>query len=85
MSERLGGMLELEGQWLAATDCYHRAIEIEPVAESFYRRLMSAYGQLGRRAEALAIYQQCRLALLSRLGISPTPETQALYRTLSEL
>ncbi|MBP7392910.1 MAG: bacterial transcriptional activator domain-containing protein [Zoogloea sp.] len=42
------------------------AIEVEPVAESFYRRLMSCYAQLGRRAEALAVYQRCRQSLLSR-------------------
>lgn len=84
MAERLGVLLEQEGDYLGAVDCYLRAIEVEPVAESFYRRLMNAYARLGRRAEALAAYQRCRQTLLSRLGVSPTQETLALYQSLAE-
>lgn len=82
MAERFGIMLEQEGDWSGAVTCYLRAIEVEPVAESFYRRLMNSYVHLGRRAEALAVYQQCRQSLLTRLRISPCKETQALYQTL---
>jgi DNA-binding SARP family transcriptional activator len=84
MSERFGTLLEQEGNWPAAIDCYHRVIEIEPVAESFYRRLMACHTKLGQRAEALAIFQRCRQALLAHLGISPTRETQDLYQRLIE-
>ena len=84
MAERLGDLLESERDWPAAVDCYLHAIEVEPGAEGFYRRLMQTYDQLGRRAEALAVYQRCRQSLLSRLGVSPARETQALYRQLAE-
>lgn len=84
MSERLGALLEQEGGWPAAVDCYLRAIEIEPVAESFYRRLMTCHAQLGQRAEALAVFQRCRQALLTHLGVSPTRETQGIYQQLLE-
>jgi ATP/maltotriose-dependent transcriptional regulator MalT/DNA-binding SARP family transcriptional activator len=83
MAERLGLLLEQEGDDLAAADCYVRAIEVEPLAEIFYRRLMCTYARLERRPEALLVYQRCRQALLSRLGVSPTAETQALHRTLT--
>ena len=83
MAERLGTLLEQDGDWPAAVDCYLRAIEVEPVAESFYRCLMNAYARLGRRPEALAVYQRCRQSLLTRQGVSPTPETQALYQQLA--
>jgi DNA-binding SARP family transcriptional activator len=43
---------------------------------------MICHVKLGRRAEALAVYQRCRQALLIRLGISPSAEMQALYRKL---
>ncbi|WP_020562454.1 AfsR/SARP family transcriptional regulator [Methylosarcina fibrata] len=82
LSERLGSLLEQEEDWPAALDCYHRVVEIEPAAESFYRRLMICQAQLGRRAEALAVYQRCRRVLLTHLGISPTAETQNLYQKL---
>lgn len=84
MAERLGTLLEREGDESAAVDCYLRAIEVEPVAEAIYRRLMNTYARLDRRPEALAAYQRCRQSLLGRLGVSPTPETQALYRKLAE-
>lgn len=84
MSERLGALLEADGDWPAAVDRYLRALEIEPMAEGFYRRLMHCYAQLGRRAEALAVYQRCRQTLLGRLGVSPTPATQSLYRELAD-
>lgn len=84
LSERLGALLEREENWPAAIDCYHRVVEVEPVAESFYRRLMICHSRLGRRAEALAVHQRCRQALLTHLGVSPTSETQELYRKLSD-
>ncbi len=84
MSDRLGALLEAERDWPGAVDRYLRALEIEPMAEGFYRRLMHCYAQLGRRAEALAVYQRCRQTLLGRLGVSPTPATQSLYRELAD-
>ena len=84
MTERLGGLLEADGDGPGAVECYLRAIEVEPGAEVFYRRLMACYAELGRRAEALAVYQRCRLSLLTRLGVSPTEQTQALHRQLAD-
>ena len=84
MAERLGDMLEQENDWSAAAECYRGVIEVEPVAETFYRRLMSSYVQLGYRTEALAVYQRCRQSLLTSLGIEPTRETQDLYHTLAD-
>lgn len=82
MVERLGTLLEQHGDCPGAADCYLRAIEVEPVAESFYRRLMNAYARLGRRPEALAVYQRCQQSLLTRQGVSPAPETQVFYQQL---
>jgi ATP/maltotriose-dependent transcriptional regulator MalT/DNA-binding SARP family transcriptional activator len=84
MVERLGDMLEQENDWSAAAECYRGVIEVEPVAETFYRRLMSSYVQLGYRTEALAVYQRCRQSLLTSLGVEPTRETQDLYHTLAD-
>lgn len=83
MAERLGDLLEQEGDDAAAADCCMRVIEVEPLAEMFYRRLMSIYIRLERRPEALLVYQRCRQSLLSRLGISPSVETQVLHLALT--
>ncbi|SHN31478.1 BTAD domain-containing putative transcriptional regulator [Rhizobacter sp. OV335] len=80
--ERLGGLLEHAGDHDGAVDCYLHAIEVEPGAEGFYRRLMAVYALSGRRADAIGVYQRCRLALLSRLGVSPAADTQALHQEL---
>ena len=84
MSESLGERLQHSGDWLGAVDCYLQAIEVDPVSEEFHRRLMRAYDHLGRRAEAVAVYERCRQALLARQGVSPGAQTQALLRQLAE-
>ena len=84
MSERLGEMLERDGDWLGAVDCYIHAIEVDPLAEGFHRRLMGVYNHLGRRSEARSVYHRCQQALLAQRGVSPAPETQALYRQLAD-
>jgi DNA-binding SARP family transcriptional activator len=52
------------------------------LAEELYRRLMRCHAALGRRAEALAVYERCRKMLATVLGIEPTPETEILHRAL---
>jgi DNA-binding SARP family transcriptional activator/streptogramin lyase len=61
-----------------------RAVEVEPFRESGYRRLMEAHVAAGNRAEALRIYERCRHFLAEELGAYPSPETEALYRSLLE-
>ncbi len=71
LAQRLGDLLERDGDWPAAVECYLQAIAAEPVAEAIYRRLMNAHAQLGSRSEAMAAYQRCRQTLLTRQGVGP--------------
>jgi LuxR family transcriptional regulator, maltose regulon positive regulatory protein len=77
-----GASVEQRAEWQQALHWYQRAIEIDPLAEEFYRRLMQCFYQLGRRAEALAIYQRCQAILASTLSIDPARETTALYERI---
>jgi ATP/maltotriose-dependent transcriptional regulator MalT/DNA-binding SARP family transcriptional activator len=61
---------------------YQRAVELDPLAEVFYRRLMHMHARAGRPAEALAIYRRCRHMLSVVLGVAPSPETEALRAAL---
>ena len=61
-----------------------QAIEVAPFRESGYRRLMEAHVAAGNRAEALRTYERCRRLLAEELGAFPSPETEALYRSLLE-
>jgi YVTN family beta-propeller protein len=58
------------------------AIVLEPFREAGYRRLMDAHTAGGNRAEALRVYERCRLLLAEELGAYPSPETDAIYREL---
>jgi DNA-binding SARP family transcriptional activator len=65
-----------------AARIYERAIEVAPLAEELYRRLMACNAALGRAAEALAVFRRCQQALWAYQGVEPGEETRALYRSL---
>src|SRR5262249_42318173 len=58
------------------------AVAIEPFRETGHQRLMRMLRDQGNRAEALRVYERCRRLLRDELGVSPSPETEALYLTL---
>jgi ATP/maltotriose-dependent transcriptional regulator MalT/DNA-binding SARP family transcriptional activator len=66
----------------AAARCYLKVLEVDDRAEELYRHLIALYQRLGRRAEALAVYERCHTALRVAVGVAPSPETEALVRTL---
>jgi ATP/maltotriose-dependent transcriptional regulator MalT/DNA-binding SARP family transcriptional activator len=79
---RLGEHLEFRRDWRQAEELYQRAIELDALAESFYRRQMICLRAQGRRAEALAVFRRCRQILSITLGVPPGADTQAVYREL---
>jgi DNA-binding SARP family transcriptional activator len=54
----------------------------EPFHESGYQRLMLAHAARGNRAEAIRVFHRCRELLKEDLGVSPSPDTEALYLKL---
>ncbi|MDH5287503.1 MAG: hypothetical protein OEX23_12840 [Betaproteobacteria bacterium] len=78
----LGEDWEVRHQWDRAAALYARVIEIDPLAESFYRRQMVCLQAQGRRAEALEVFRRCRQSLSIVLGIAPSSETDQVYREL---
>jgi DNA-binding SARP family transcriptional activator len=79
---KLGIYWQQANQWEKAMDCYHKGLEIDNLAEEFYQGLMTCYHRLGRRSEALSVYNRCKKALSSALGIEPSSKTQAIYRMI---
>ena len=53
-----------------------------PLREHFHAQLMLALARAGRQAEALAVYQQARVALVSELGIEPGPELRQVHERI---
>lgn len=60
--------------------CYHKALEIEPLAEGLYRGLMHCHLATNQKAGALATYGRCRRVLAAQLGLNPSPDTEELAR-----
>lgn len=81
---KVGEYLGEAGQWGKTIECYRKAIEVCDLTEEFYRNLMICYQKLGHWAEAIKIYHRCRNILSANLGTVPSPETEAIYKKLTE-
>ena len=79
----LGSYWEGTKRWEKALECYQRGLEMDDLAEELYRRLMLCHQRLGQKVEALSVYKRCEKILKDTLGIEPSPETQALHKTIS--
>jgi ATP/maltotriose-dependent transcriptional regulator MalT/DNA-binding SARP family transcriptional activator len=67
-------------------ECFHicqLALAQERYKEVIYQLEMRAYAALGDRASIVRCYQGCKAALQDGLGISPSQETESLYRDLT--
>lgn len=78
--DSLGQALERLGGHETANTLYERAIEVEPLAEALYRRLMAYHARRGDHAEALAVYRRCRQILSVTLSLPPSAATEALMK-----
>lgn len=77
----LAERLEQHRKWDQAAALYSRALELDNLAESFYRRLMICYRELGETAEALRVYRRCRDLLSVVFSLKPSAETEAIRAT----
>jgi len=80
--EALSGIYAWSGEPANAVRYAKLATEAEPYRETAWQHLMRAHNSGGNRAEALRAYEQCRCLLSEELGISPSPQTEAVYLEL---
>lgn len=78
-----GAALEAGQAWQDAANCYAKGLEADDLSESFYQGLIRAQARLGQRADALSTYRRMRQVLSVVLGIQPSADSEALYRSLS--
>jgi len=78
----LGRYWEEHAQWNKAIMCYRKGIEVDDLVETFYQRLMLCLNKTGRKPEALAVYRHGRHVISVVLGLQPTEETQAIYKSI---
>jgi LuxR family maltose regulon positive regulatory protein len=78
----LGRRHEQAGRWQDALDCYQRGLDVDNLGEELYRRAMECHLRLGQKSEAVSVYLRCRQTLSLELGITPSPETEKLYKII---
>lgn len=78
----LGRQLQAAGRLPDAAALYERTLELDNLAEDLYRQLMICQRDLGERAAALRTYRRCKALLSLVLGTKPSPETEAVRRSL---
>jgi predicted ATPase/DNA-binding SARP family transcriptional activator len=72
------------GAYAQAIAAAQRALEVDELAEDMHRNLITLYAAIGDRAGALRQFERCVLALEHKLGVSPLPETRAVYEAVRE-
>jgi DNA-binding SARP family transcriptional activator len=70
------------GQQEKAVECFQRSLEVDDLAEEIYDDLMSCYLHLGRKADALALYERYKETLSAKLGLEPSPEADRLRKAI---
>lgn len=80
--DRLITLLETQRDYRTAIRYGQQLLQLEPLNEALYRRLMSLYAATDDRAGALRTYQQCAAMLQEEFAVEPAPVTQELYERL---
>jgi DNA-binding SARP family transcriptional activator len=65
-----------------AINLFKRALEHDPYRESVHRALLSTYAELGETVQVVRHFRKLQELFERDLGISPSPETLALVKTL---
>jgi ATP/maltotriose-dependent transcriptional regulator MalT/DNA-binding SARP family transcriptional activator len=77
-------LYEKQGFFKKAISCYDKAIQIDPLIEESYQKLMALYSIVGMPNEALRSYEACKKALKDGLETTPDSTTTALYKKIKE-
>jgi len=77
-----GQLFETAKEWDGAIRLYRKGLEIEPLAESLYQRLIICFRDSGQIAQALTTFHQCKNVLNEYFQIAPSRKTLDLSQSL---
>jgi LuxR family maltose regulon positive regulatory protein len=80
--QQLAGLQRQAGDLTSALHICQRALEVNPCLEELHQLAMCLHADRGDQLAVIWQYQACRDALQSRLGETPSEETQILYQRL---
>jgi LuxR family maltose regulon positive regulatory protein len=81
-SLKLASLYLEDFQYELVLDICQRLILQDPCLEDAYRTAMHAYAMIGNTAAVARQYEMLQEALLSEIGASPSPQTEALFQSL---
>lgn len=76
---KAGACCERLGRWEDAIEYYQKGLEIDEYSERIYQLLMLCYGRLGRKAEAVRLFERCFRIFSTHLGVEPSRKTKEIY------
>jgi ATP/maltotriose-dependent transcriptional regulator MalT/DNA-binding SARP family transcriptional activator len=82
-SERAATLLLNQAKWEEALQTGQAILNRDACWENAYRILMTAYAQMGNRAQAIRTYHRCVENLQAELGVQPTETTRQLWQQIS--
>ncbi|GMQ88430.1 MAG: hypothetical protein BMS9Abin08_1674 [Gammaproteobacteria bacterium] len=77
-----GQVWETMKEWGIAIRFYQKGLEVDPLTEQLYQRLMISYRENGQLADASSTFHRCHQVLADHLQIPPSRQTQELYASL---
>lgn len=81
---RLADLYTDRERYVEAVEICGVALMCEPRRESFHRTLMECLARLGRRDAVVTQYERCKAILAREMGVEPAPETERLYRSITQ-
>lgn len=72
------------GDYAQAIAAAQRALAVDDLAEEMHRWLITLYAMTGDRSAALRQFERCVVVLERELGVSPLPETRAVYEAVRD-
>ena len=79
---RLADLADERGDGAAAVGYSEQLLQLDPLDEAGYRRLMLLHARSGRQARALRVYHESARTLERELGVRPSAELVAEYEQL---
>jgi predicted ATPase/DNA-binding SARP family transcriptional activator len=73
-----------QGAFAPAIEIAQRALAVDELSEDVHRRLIELYAAGGDRSRALRQFERCVIVLERELGVSPLPETRAVYEAVRD-
>ena len=80
--QQLVSTYEAQGDFTQAIAHARHWLSLDPMHEPAHRLLMELYAKSGQHAAALRQYKECERILNQELGVTPQPETTALYQNI---